>query len=133
MTIAEAKIDISLGKVTADPENKTVTVEVDGKTVPASEYHIIYFTYKKTADGESLTRVGTEFPTEPGTYIAAVVANEDSETYISENRSEPFTIAAPEPAKDPEPTDTLPKTGAAAGLGALALAAAAVVASKKKK
>ena len=133
VTIADAKIDISEGTVTADPENKTVTVTVDGKTVPASEYHIIYFTYEKTADGESLTRVGTEFPTEPGTYIAAVVANEDSETYIGENRSEPFTIAAPEPAKDTEPSDTPPQTGAAAGMGALAVAAAAVIAAKKRK
>ena len=133
VTIADAKIDISEGTVTADPENKTVTVTVDGKTVPASEYHIIYFTYEKTDDGESLTRVGTEFPTEPGTYIAAVVANEDSETYIGENRSEPFTIAAPEPAKDTEPSDTPPQTGAAAGMGALAVAAAAVIATKKRK
>lgn len=133
VTIADAKIDISEGTVTADPENKTVTVTVDGKTVPASEYHIIYFTYEKTDDGESLTRVGTEFPTEPGTYIAAVVANEDSETYIGENRSEPFTITAPEPAKDTEPSDTLPQTGAAAGMGALAVAAAAVIATKKRK
>lgn len=133
VTIADAKTDISKGTVTADPENKTVTVTVDGKTVPASEYHIIYFTYEKTADGESLKRVGTEFPTEPGTYIAAVVANEDSETYIGENRSEPFTITAPEPAKDTEPSDTPPQTGAAAGMGALAVAAAAVIVSKKKK
>ena len=133
VTIVDAKIDISEGTVTADPENKTVTVTVDGKTVPASEYHIIYFTYEKTADGESLTRVGTDYPTEPGTYIAAVVANEDSETYIGENRSEPFTIAAPEPAKDTEPSDTPPQTGAAAGMGALAVAAAAVIATKKRK
>lgn len=146
------KTDISEGTVTADTENKTVTVTVDGKTVPASEYHIIYFTYEKTADGESLTRVGTDYPTEPGTYIAAVVANEDSETYIGENRSEPFTIeAAPEESQPesstpdsstPESTPdsskpdegTNPNTGAAAGLALLAAAgAAAVVAAKKRK
>lgn len=133
VTIADAKIDISEGTVTVNAADKAVTVTVDGKTAPASEYHIIYFTYEKTADGESLKRVGTEFPTEPGTYIAAVVANEDSETYIGENRSEPFTITAPEPAKDTEPSDTPPQTGAAAGMGALAVAAAAVIATKKRK
>ena len=129
--------------MTVDPENKTVTVTVDGKTVPASEYHVIYFTYEKTEDGEKLTRVGTEFPTEPGTYIAAVVANEDSETYIGENRSEPFTIAASDSSTpDSSSTSPIANTGgtenpatgaAAAGMGALALAAAAVIVSKKKK
>lgn len=155
-----SKTDISKGTVTVNAADKAVTVTVDGKTVPASEYHVIYFTYEKTADGESLTRVGTEFPTEPGTYIAAVVANEDSETYIGENRSEPFTIAAPDsstpdsskpdestpdsstPESTPDsskPSNTdngstsNPATGAAAGMGAIALAAAAVVAAKKKK
>ena len=146
------KTDISVGTVTADTENKTVTVTVDGKTVPASEYHVIYFTYEKTEDGEKLTRVGTEFPTEPGTYIAAVVANEDSETYIGENRSEPFTIAASDSStpdsssksdgSSSSSTSPIANTGgtenpatgaAAAGMGALALAAAAVIVSKKKK
>ena len=101
----------------------------------------------------------TEFPTEPGTYIAAVTANEDSETYIGENRSEPFTIAAPDDSSSPDDsskkddsskaeenkTDSSskaattastsnPSTGTAvAGMSALALAAAAVMATKKKK
>ena len=88
------KIDLSEGTVTVDTENKTVSAEVDGETVPESEYHVIYFTYEEIEGGETATRVGTEYPTEPGTYIAAVVANEDSELYTGENRSQPFTIEA---------------------------------------
>lgn len=88
------KIDLSEGTVTVDTENKTVSAEVEGETVPESEYHVIYFTYEKLVGGETVTRVGTEYPTEPGTYIAAVVANEDSELYTGENRSQPFTIEA---------------------------------------
>ena len=88
------KIDLSEGTVTVDTENKTVSAEVDGETVPESEYHVIYFTYEELEGGETVTRVGTEYPTEPGTYIAAVVANEDSELYTGENRSQPFTIEA---------------------------------------
>ncbi|MBR1382237.1 MAG: glycoside hydrolase family 3 C-terminal domain-containing protein [Ruminococcus sp.] len=95
-TIAAGKTDISDGTVTVDTAKKSVTVTVDGKTVPSSEYHVIYFTYEKTEEGESLTRVGTDFPTKDGTYIAGVVANEDSASYTGENRSEPFTITAPE-------------------------------------
>jgi len=134
VTIADAKIDISEGTVTVNAADKAVTVTVDGKTVPASEYHIIYFTYEKTAGGETLTRVGTDFPTEPGTYIAGIVANEDSTLYIGENRSEPFTITAPEPAKDTEPSDTPPKTGtAAAGSSLAAVVTAAAIIIKRKK
>ena len=88
------KIDLSEGTVTVDTENKTVSAEVDGETVPESEYHVIYFTYEEIEGGETVTRVGTEYPTEPGTYIAAVVANEDSELYTGENRSQPFTVEA---------------------------------------
>ena len=92
------KTDISKGTVTVSVSDKSVTVTVDGKTVPASEYHIIYFTYQKTEGGESLTRAGTDFPTAADTYIAAVVANTDSESYTGENRSEPFTVAGTAPA-----------------------------------
>ena len=88
------KIDLSEGTVTVDTENKTVSAEVDGESVPESEYHVIYFTYEEIEGGETVTRVGTEYPTEPGTYIAAVVANEDSELYTGENRSQPFTVEA---------------------------------------
>ena len=126
-TVNTEKTDISNGTVTADTANKTVTVTVDGKTVPTSEYHVIFFAYEKTEGGESLARVGTEFPTEPGTYIAAVVANEDSEAYTGENRSEPFTIAAP------EPDSSNPTTGA--GLPALSviiLAAGALMMIRRK-
>ncbi len=134
VSIVDNRIDISESTVTVDTENKTVTVKADGKTVPASEYHIIYFTYEKTAGGETLTRVGTDFPTEPGTYIAGIVANEDSTLYIGENRSEPFTITAPEPAKDTEPSDTPPKTGtAAAGISLATVVTAAAIIIKRKK
>ena len=156
VSIADKKIDISEGTVTVDTENKTVTVKADGETVPESEYHVIYFTYEEIEGGESLTRVGTDFPTEPGTYIAGIVANEDSLLYIGENRSEPFTIEAPEESSEdestpeeskpeeskpdstpaPAPVDqnqgTNPATGAAAGMGLAALAAAAAVVIKKK-
>ena len=83
--------DISNGEVSVDTYDKLVTVSLEGDTVPESGYHVIFFSYTPTETGESLERVGTDFPTAPGTYIAAVVANEDSE-YTGENRSEPFTI-----------------------------------------
>lgn len=93
-TEKNTKIDISDGTVTVDVANKSVTLTVNGKTVPASEYYVIYFTYEKIDDGvslgESLTRVGTDFPTDAGTYIAAVIANSDS--YTGQARSDPFTI-----------------------------------------
>ena len=155
------KIDLSAGTVTVDTENKTVSAEVDGETVPESEYHVIYFTYEEIEGGETVTRVGTEYPTEPGTYIAAVVANEDSELYTGENRSQPFTIEAAaedsseskaEESKAEESkadtskaadssskaaaaaTTSNPATGAAAaGISAAALAAAALVVVKRKK
>lgn len=85
-------IDLEDCDVTVDTDNKTVTVTYNGETVPESEYHVIFFTYEEIEGGENVTRVGTEFPTEAGTYIAAVVANDDSMGYIGENRSEPFTI-----------------------------------------
>ncbi|MBR1764334.1 MAG: Ig domain-containing protein [Ruminococcus sp.] len=147
VSIVDNRIDISEGTVTVDTENKTVTVKADGETVPESEYHVIYFTYEEIEGGETLTRVGTDFPTEPGTYIAGIVANEDSTLYIGENRSEPFTIEAPEdesseeeskPESTPAPAPVdqnqgaNPATGAAAGMGLAALAAAAVVVVKKK-
>ena len=127
------KIDISSGTVTVDTADKTVTVTVDGEAVPESEYHVIFFAYEKIEGGESLTRVGTEFPTEPGTYIAAVVANEDSETYTGSNRSDPFTVTAPEPATTPESDSSTPATGAKLPvLFVIVLAAGALVISRKK-
>ena len=83
--------DISYGEVWVDVYEQTVTVELNGEEVPESEYHVIYFAWEEIEGGESLERVGTDFPTEPGTYIAAVVANEGSE-YSGENRSDPFTV-----------------------------------------
>ena len=77
--------------VTVDTKDKTVTVKNDRAIVPAEAYHVIYFAYKKIEGGESLKRVGTDFPEEYGEYIAAVVANENS-GYTGENRSEPFAI-----------------------------------------
>ncbi|MCR5142936.1 MAG: glycoside hydrolase family 3 C-terminal domain-containing protein [Ruminococcus sp.] len=100
------KTDISEGTVTVDVAKKTVTVTVDGEIVPESEYHVIFFEYEEIEGGESVTRVGTEFPTEAGTYIAAVVANEDSETYIGENRSEPFTITASDSSSETDSSST---------------------------
>ena len=83
--------DISYGEVWVDVYEQTVTVELNGETVPESEYHVIFFSYTPIEGGESLERVGTDFPTGEGQYIAAVVANEGSE-YTGENRSDPFTV-----------------------------------------
>ena len=93
VTVSASDIDISNGTVTVNTSAKTVTVTVDGNTVPADAYHIIYFTYEKIEGGETVNRVGTDFPTTAGTYIAAVVANENS-GYTGENRSEPFTVSS---------------------------------------
>ncbi len=98
------EIDISEGTVTVDVSSQSVTVTVDGQIVPASEYHVIFFTYEEIDGGESVERVGAEFPTAEGTYIAAVVANDDSELYTGENRSKPFTVSGYKPEPTPTPT-----------------------------
>ena len=92
---ASAGTSISDCEVLVDTYSRTVTVELDGETVPESEYHIIFFSYAPTEGGESLERVGTDFPNGEGQYIAAVVANDGSE-YTGENRSEPFTVEGEE-------------------------------------
>ena len=99
-------IDLEDCDVTVDTDDKTVTVTYDGQTVPESEYHVIFFTYEEIEGGENVTRVGTEFPTEAGTYIAAVVANDDSMGYIGENRSEPFTIEEETESSETEISET---------------------------
>ncbi len=99
-------IDLENCEVTVDTDNKTVSVTYNGETVPESEYHVIFFTYEEIEGGENVTRVGTEFPTEAGTYIAAVVANDDSMGYIGENRSEPFTIEEETESSETESSDT---------------------------
>ena len=123
-----AKTDISKGIVIVNVANQSVKVTVEGETVPASEYHVIYFTYEEIEGGESLTRVGTDFPTAPGTYIAAIVANEDS-GFTGENRSEPFTVTGNVAGT----SEANPHTGAELpGLAVLALSAAAVITFKKR-
>ena len=99
-------IDLEDCDVTVDTDNKTVTVTFDGEAVPESEYTVIFFAYEETETGESMTQLGSEFPTEPGTYIAGVVANEDSMGYIGEKRSEPFTIEEETESSETESSET---------------------------
>ena len=118
--------DLSESIVYVTVESQNVTVRLHGGLVPSDAYHVIFFTYEKIDGGESLTRAGTEFPTEPGTYIAAIVANEGSE-FFGENRSDPFTIEAA--------AENNPGTGTElpAGLAVLAISAAAVIFTAKRK
>ncbi len=117
--------DLSFACVEADTYSNEVIVTLGGETVPASEYHVIFFTYEETEGGESLTRVGADFPTAPGTYIAAIVANEGS-GFTGENRSDPFTVEAA--------GESNPKTGAELpGLAVLAICAAALGFYDKEK
>lgn len=109
-------------------ESQNVTVRLHGGLVPSDAYHIIFFTYEKIVGGESLTRVGTEFPIAPGTYIAAIVANEGS-GFFGENRSDPFTIEATEAAEE-----TNPRTGTELpGHAVLAISAAVLSFAAKRK
>ena len=117
--------DLSESIVYVTTESGNVTVRLHGGLVSAENYHVIFFSYTPTETGESLERVGNDFPTAPGTYIAAVVANEDSE-YTGENRSDPFTVEA---GSDPNP-----KTGSELpGLAAIMVSSAAIAIKAKKK
>ncbi len=120
--------DLSDSIVYVTAESQNVTVRLHGGLVSEENYHVIFFTYEEIEGGESLVRAGTEFPTEPGTYIAAIVANESSE-FFGENRSDPFTIETTEAAEE-----TNPRTGAELpGLAVLAISAAVVSFTAKRK
>ncbi len=119
-------------EVIVDAEKKTVTVMLNGEVVPASEYHIIFFTYEKIPGGESLDRAGTDFPTAAGTYIATVTANEGSE-FTDSARSEPFTLTGDVSAATGAAGNN-PRTGVSlAGTGVLILAGAALLTAGKKR
>ena len=118
--------DLSNSIVYVTVESQNVTVRLHGGLVPSDAYHVIFFAYEEIEGGESLTRVGTDFPTEPGTYIAAIIANEDSD-FTGENRSDPFTIEA-------AAEETNPGTGAELpGLAVLAISAAAAAFTAKRR
>ena len=72
----EADLSDSIVYVTVDSKN--VTVRLGGGLVSNENYHVTFFAYEETETGERLERIGDEFPTEPGTYIAAVDAADDS-------------------------------------------------------
>ena len=117
--------DLTNAFVDVDTYDSEVTVIMGEEIVPSDAYHVIFFTREEIEGGETLTRVGTDFPTEPGTYIAAIVANDDSE-FFGENRSDPFTIEAAE--------ETNPGTGAElSGIAVLAISAAAVSFTAKRR
>ena len=78
-------IDLTNAAVYVDTGSKTVTVYVDNDDVPVGAYNVQYF-----PEGSD-TPAGTDFPTEAGTYIAAVSAAEGS-GYTGAARSEPFTV-----------------------------------------
>ncbi|MBO6302800.1 MAG: leucine-rich repeat domain-containing protein [Ruminiclostridium sp.] len=78
-------IDLTNAAVYVDTGSKTITVFVDNDDVPVGAYNVQYF-----PEGSD-TPVGTDFPTEAGTYIAAVSAVEGS-GYTGAARSEPFTV-----------------------------------------
>ena len=123
-TIEGESADLSDSIVYVTAESKSVTVRLHGGLVSSENYHVIFFAYEETDGGESLVRVGTDFPTAPGTYIAAIVANEDSE-FTGENRSDPFTVEAGE--------GTNPRTGAGLPeLAVLSVSAAAILFSGKR-
>ena len=83
--------DLYDAEVTVDTEAQTVTVTLDGETVPESAYRVLFFSRVAIRGGESLTNLGGEFPTEPGAYIATVIAVEDS-GYVNATRSAVFTL-----------------------------------------
>ena len=92
--ITDSRINFYYGTVAVDTEKKAVAVEVDGKAVPEEEYTVIFYTYEKTENDVNLTEIGSDFPTEPGTYIAVATANEESKLYVGANASDTFTVEA---------------------------------------
>lgn len=85
-------IDLSDAVVKVDKANKTVTATLNDEELPGDVYKLIFFTYEEIENGEHLERVGTTFPTEPGTYIATITGIEE-EGFLYGARSEPFTIS----------------------------------------
>ena len=96
--ITDPRINFYYTTVTVDTEKKAVNVELDGeldgKKVPEEEYTVKFFTYEEIENDVSLTEIGSDFPTEPGTYIAVATANEESKLYVGANASDPFTVEA---------------------------------------
>ncbi len=124
-TSENSEYDLSESIVYVTVESKNVTVRLNGGLVPSDAYHVLFFSCIATRDGEKLELVGSEFPTVPGPYIAAVVANVDS-GFTGENRSETFTVEAA--------GENNPKTGAQfPGLVVLTISAAAIAFAAKKK
>ena len=121
----KTEYDLSESIVYVTAESKNVTVRLKGGLVPSDAYHVIFFTYEKIDGGESLTRVGSDFPTEPGSYIAAIVANEGG-SFFGENRSDPFTIEAAAEEANPETGAELP------GMAVIAMTAGAAVVTLRK-
>lgn len=91
--IASGWTDLSGAAVRVDKANKKVTVKLDDDELNREKYELIFFSYEPLEYGEHLERVGTSFPTEPGTYIATISGIEE-EGYLGGARSEPFTIEA---------------------------------------
>ena len=96
--ITDPRINFYYTTVTVDTEKKAVSVELDeeldGKKVPEEEYTVLFYTYEKTENDVNLTEIGSDFPTEPGTYIAVATANEESKLYVGANASDTFTVEA---------------------------------------
>lgn len=85
--------DLSNAVVKVDKAKKKVIVTLKDDELYGDEYELIFFSYEPLEYGEHLERVGTSFPTEPGTYIATISGIEE-EGYLGGARSEPFTIEA---------------------------------------
>ena len=89
----QTKYDLSDSIACVTVESKEMNVRLGGGLVPFDADCIIFFSYMATTNGEKLENVGSEFPTVPGTYIAAIAANEGSGSHTKEETQvRPFFI-----------------------------------------
>ena len=93
--------------ITVNTSAQTVNVSINGKAVPASAYNLYFFISTPIEGGERVDRVGTTFPTEPGTYFAAITAVQGA-GYTGELRGESFTVTAPASDDTSEASETTP-------------------------
>ena len=125
---AGGSINLEYADIKVDTANKTVTVYLGDDIVPESAYDLRFFWRYEIEGGESLTLFGTDFPNEPGTYIATITPNEG---YTGEARSEEFNVRS---AANGGGSSGNPQTGVSLGsVTALALAGLAATVSRKRK
>lgn len=113
----EGLIDLADARLEIDTANQKVNVYVDGELIPESAYTVRYFFHMYTDNGETLSLSGTDYPNQPGTYIATITPNAG---YTGEARSDEFTVRSA--ANGGDTTEPNPHTGTEGFAASLVLA-----------